>query len=103
MAAGSFGLTLAVNVAQHAAQTVPGTTCNVTITSYRKDDALTVPAAAVFADPPAGKPYVYLRTKGGGRQKRTVTLGQRTDKKAEILGGLQAGDVIFTQKPKGAP
>ncbi len=99
--AGNFGLTIGVNVGKHAAQTVPGTTCDVKLISYRKKDAVTVPASAVFADEPDRKTYVYLRKKDGGREKRFVSVGQKTDKKAEILKGLEEGDVIFTHKPKG--
>ena len=100
VAAGQFGIELAVNVGDHAARIVPGLACDITITAYRKDAALTVPAAAVFQDEPGAKPYVYVQTKAG-HEKRIVVVGPSDGQKIEITQGIKAGDTVLAEKPKG--
>jgi multidrug resistance efflux pump len=100
VAAGKFELTLAVTLGDLAARIVPGMTCDIEVVSYRKPDALSVPLAAVFSDEADGKPCVYVQPPAGGPERRLVSLGRKSDKKAEILQGVSEGDVVLLEKPK---
>ena len=63
---------------------------------YRKTDALTVPASAVFADDlDDDRHYVLLP----GAARRDVKLGQKSGQRVEILQGLRGGDEVLQQKP----
>ena len=80
---------------------MPGMTCEVKLTAYKKGDVLTIPPKAVFSeelDPL--RQFVYRLGKGDKPEKRPVTLGKRNDKQVEILGGLSEGDKILLEKPK---
>ena len=80
---------------------VPGMNCELKMVPYKKADARTVPLKAVFTDDfDPSKQYVYVQGKDGKPQKRSVTLGERNDKQAEVLQGLAAGDEILLEKPK---
>ncbi|HEV3236587.1 MAG TPA: HlyD family efflux transporter periplasmic adaptor subunit, partial [Gemmataceae bacterium] len=80
---------------------MPGMNCEMKLIPYKKSDALTVPPKAVFTeDLDPSKQYVFLVAKDGKPQKRTVTLGERNEKQAEVLNGLAAGDEILLEKPK---
>ncbi len=101
VAAGKFEARLSFDDAAGAARLVPGMSCTVKLVSYIKKDALTVPAAAVFSDDfDEDRKFVYLRKKDGGHEKRFVSVGKKTDKKAEIVEGLGEGDVVLLEKPK---
>jgi hypothetical protein len=101
VAAGSFEARLSFEDAPGAARLVPGMNCTVKLVPYTKKDALTVPAAAVFSDEiDEDRKFVYLRKKDGGHEKRFVTVGKKTGKKAEIVEGLGEGDVVLLEKPK---
>jgi multidrug efflux pump subunit AcrA (membrane-fusion protein) len=78
----------------------PGMTCNVKFVPYRKTDALTVPASAVFEDDSAEEAhYVYLHVPGAKPLKRLVKVGKTAGDRTEILDGLREGDMIRTSKP----
>jgi multidrug efflux pump subunit AcrA (membrane-fusion protein) len=75
-------------------------TCNVKFVPYRKTDALTVPASAVFEDDSAEEAhYVYLHVPGAKPLKRLVKVGKTAGDRTEILDGLREGDMIRTSKP----
>jgi multidrug resistance efflux pump len=100
---GGSGFDCQMTVASDAlnAAIMPGMNCEMKLIPYKKADALTVPPKSVFAeDLDPSKQYVYLVGKDGKPTKRTVTLGERTDKQAEVLSGLAAGDEILAEKPK---
>jgi multidrug efflux pump subunit AcrA (membrane-fusion protein) len=100
-APGQFEVRLAVDVAQAAHALMPGMACTAKLVTYHKQDALTVPAGAVFTDDgDEDAHYVYLARK---EEKRSVKVGETNEHKAEILGGLKAGDEILTSKPEGKP
>ena len=100
--AGSFGSRIAVELPKAAKAVVPGMTCAVKLVAYRKDDALTVPVGAVFTSDADGSTAVYVQKGKDGHEKRAVTVGRRTEKVAEIVAGLKAGEVVLLRKPKGA-
>lgn len=96
---GSFAARVAVEPGQGAEALMPGMACAVKLVVYRKDDALTVPATAVFQDDDGDEHYVYLTVKRGKPEKRVVQVGQTANGKTEIVQGLRAGDTILAAKP----
>jgi multidrug efflux pump subunit AcrA (membrane-fusion protein) len=82
---------------------MPGMNCTIKFATYQKDDALTVPASAVFAeDSDEDQRYVYL-SKDGKSVKKPVKVGKSTGAKIEILEGLKEGDEILAAKPAEMP
>jgi multidrug resistance efflux pump len=82
---------------------MPGMACTVKVTVYRKDDALTLPAAAVHADDSDDdRHFVYVAAGGGGQEKRAVSVGRRSADRVEILEGLRNGELVLTGKPPDA-
>jgi len=59
---------------------------------WSSDDALTVPVSAVFRE--VGEWFVFAVVKDTA-EKRSVSLGRRSSEAAEVLSGLQAGDVVI--------
>jgi HlyD family secretion protein len=101
-AGGTFDARVEVELKDDADVFQPGMTCAVKFVSYRKDDALTVPSSAVFADAAdEDSRYVYLpaKEKGAKPEKRPVKVGKTAGGKAEILDGLKEGDEILSSKP----
>jgi multidrug resistance efflux pump len=81
---------------------VPGMSCTAKFVAFRKPDALSVPAAAVFTDDGDDETrYVYLAPKGpsGKPEKVVVKAGKAAGDRLEILDGLKEGDEILTAKP----
>jgi hypothetical protein len=75
---------------------VPGMTCKVKVTTYAKEDALTVPAAAVRTDDEdKEKKYVLLHVEDADPERREVKVGKTHGGKTEILEGLAAGDKVL--------
>jgi len=81
----------------------PGMACSVKFTLYRKDNALAVPARAVFEDDATDEPsyFVYLSKadKDGKHPRRTVKIGKKSSTKTEIIEGLAEGDAILASRP----
>lgn len=104
---GTFEAKLKITLDKEPEVLVPGLACTVKLIGYQKEDAVTVPASAVFADDGDDEhAYVYLAGKDGKSEKRPVTIGKKSGARAEILQGLQAGDEILAEKPeakKGMP
>ncbi|HUT33311.1 MAG TPA: HlyD family efflux transporter periplasmic adaptor subunit [Planctomycetota bacterium] len=99
--AGNFEATLSFAAPKDAPALMPGMSCTVKLVSYLKKDALTVPAAAVFTEEAdEGATYVLVRKADGTPEKRPVTVGKKADSKAEIVKGLNAGDVVLLEKPE---
>lgn len=66
---------------------------------YVREDALVVPAKAVFAeDLDPEQRYVYV-VKGDTQEKRPVKVGEQVGDKIEILSGLKEGEEILLDKP----
>jgi len=77
---------------------VTGMKSKITLVSYRKEDALTVPENAVKQ---AGNEYsVRVKLANGEDENRQVTIGKKSNGKIEILSGLSAGQVILLPKGK---
>lgn len=77
---------------------VAGMSCKISIKTYDKKDALTVPKAAVHDDEDdVNKKYVWVVPKDDAESKaerREVTVGKRSGDDVEIVKGLAAGDVV---------
>ena len=101
--AGKFEAVFAVELGLHDATIRPGMACTVKLVPFHKDDALTVPSTAVFADDSADvrTHYIYLATpdKDGKFPRHQVKTGKTSGGKTEILDGVAAGDEIFASKP----
>jgi len=72
----------------------PGAFARARIVIDPTSRTLTVPAAALLEF--AGIDKVFL-VKDGRAEERRVTLGRRGDGRAEVLEGLQAGDVVVLE------
>ncbi len=83
----------------------PGMACSVKLVPYRKENALTVPAAAIFDDDGADalSYYVYLAklAQDGKYPKRPVKIGKSVGDRTEIVDGLAEGDEILAGRPSG--
>ncbi|HPD16792.1 MAG TPA: efflux RND transporter periplasmic adaptor subunit [Planctomycetota bacterium] len=95
---GNFEAKFRVTVPPGAPPLVPGMNANVKLTSYEKRDALAVPVAALATEGEAT--FVWVQKAEGGSEKRAVTVGRRSDGKAEITKGLSAGDVVLLERPE---
>jgi HlyD family secretion protein len=99
-----FEVRLAVELPKSVNLLMPGMSCTVKLVPYRKKAALTVPVAAVFADElDEQKSCVYVVREGGKPKRQKVTVGQRTEERAEILKGLDEGDQVLLDRPKEKP
>lgn len=97
---GSFDAQLKVVVPKEVKGVMPGMACKVKLVPYLKKDALTIPPKAVMTEEVDDQPFVYVAGKSGQATKRSVTLGQKTDKQVEILSGLAAGEQVLLEAPK---
>lgn len=99
---GNFEAKIKIDRDKDAGALMPGMNCNVKLVSYKKENALTVTASAVFAEElDEDRRYVYLWSKEGKPVKKSVKVGKTSGTKIEILEGLQAGDEILSEKPAG--
>ena len=74
----------------------PGMTANVTIPVASADNVTAVPLAAIFFD--QNDRYVYVEN-GDKFERRDVKLGVADYFFAEIVSGLQVGDVVAIELP----
>ena len=100
---GKFDAVFALDIGEAQPVIKPGMACSVKLVPYRNDNALTIPAGAVFEDDWAGALtyYVYRAKpdKDGKYAKRPVKVGKSAGGKTEIVDGLAEGDEILTAKP----
>jgi multidrug resistance efflux pump len=79
----------------------PGMNCDLKLTAYSNDSALTLPAKAIQTDKQNDEQrYVWLVDRDGKSMRRNVTLGHRTDSTVEITEGLSVGDKVLREPPK---
>jgi multidrug efflux pump subunit AcrA (membrane-fusion protein) len=100
---GKFDAVIALDPGQEIATLKPGMACTVRFVPYRKQDALTLPATAVFEDDSDDTPrhHVYLAgvDPDGKHLRRRVAVGKTADRRTEIKDGLAEGDEVLQQKP----
>jgi multidrug efflux pump subunit AcrA (membrane-fusion protein) len=78
---------------------VAGMACDVKLVPYKKADAISVPAKAVFTDElDETQRFVYV-VKEGKPAKLSVKVGRTSGERLEITEGLKAGDEILLEKP----
>ncbi len=96
-----FEAIVTVAADRQAEQLAPGMKCSVELVVYEKKDALTVPDSAVAEDEfDDQKHYVFLVEKDGKQKKHPITLGKRTEKRAEVIKGLAEGNRVLKVYPK---
>jgi HlyD family secretion protein len=101
LAGGGYEARVAIQPGKDAGPLRPGMACSLKFTAYKKDDALTVPAAAVSADDADEEVhYVYLPGKDKP-EKKAVKVGKTIGGKVEIVDGVKEGDEILATKPDG--
>ena len=77
---------------------MPGMTCKVRFVLLQKDDAIAVPASAVFSNDGINH-YVFI-VDGDSHRQQTVNIGLKSGDNVEITSGLSAGDEILTKRPE---
>ncbi len=70
-----------------------GTTCTVTLDSYKDDSGIVIPYDAVYYS--NGEPYIYV-AKDGVAEKVDVTTGKFNSDSIVITSGLNVGDKVIT-------
>jgi RND family efflux transporter MFP subunit len=78
---------------------IPGMYAEATITLEQKAGVLAVPLQAV--DHQGDQTTVYVVPRSGKVEIRTVTLGIQTEKEAEVLSGLEDGDLVVVSERSG--
>jgi hypothetical protein len=74
----------------------PGMTATIRIATETLRDVLTVPAQAVFSN--GGADVVYV-VKGGGAERRGVTVERRNADRAALKSGVEPGDRVALVEP----
>ena len=62
------------------------------ISLWRQDQVLTIPVGALFRD---GTDWATYVIRDGQARLQTITLGERNDRIAQVLDGLQSGDRVI--------
>jgi len=88
-----------VDVANPSHVLIPGLYAEATITLENKPDALAVPLQAV--DHAGGQTSVYVVNPSGKIEVRRVVLGIQTATSAEVLSGLQEGQMVIVSDHSG--
>lgn len=65
----------------------------ITFTVTELHDVLYLPSVAVHKD--EGKAFVYVEDEGGFKSIKEIEIGLKTDKKVEIVSGLEKGDKVI--------
>ncbi len=100
VAADRFDVVAEVTLPKKPLPLVPAMTGTIRFNVYVKEDALVVPAKAVFAEElNPDERYVYVVV-GDKREKRSVKVGEQLRDKVEILSGLRDGEEILLEKPQ---
>jgi multidrug efflux pump subunit AcrA (membrane-fusion protein) len=80
----------------------PGMTVPVSMTAKTAEDAIVVPAAAVFRSEEAGD-YVLVAGSDGKAHQKKVQIGIRSKDSAQIVSGINAGDPVITSGGYAVP
>jgi membrane fusion protein (multidrug efflux system) len=83
-----------VEVTEYPATTRPGDFVEVSIVTDRHEGALLVPRVAVVSE--RGQQSIYVAS-GDTAQQRTVEVGFQDDESAEIVSGLDDGEMVVVQ------
>ncbi len=88
-----------VDVANPSRILLPGLYAEATITLEKKDDAMAVPLQAVDQD--NNKTTVDVVDSSGKIERRQIVLGIQTATDAEVLSGLQEGELVIVSDRSG--
>ncbi|MDX1617063.1 MAG: hypothetical protein R3300_22350, partial [Candidatus Promineifilaceae bacterium] len=83
-----------INIASTDADLRPGMTANAAIVVDENEDVLVVPNWAIRLDRETGQAYVNRLNGAGEIEEVAVETGVRNEQVSEVLGGLEAGDVV---------
>ena len=83
-----------INIASTDADLRPGMTANAAIVVDENEDVLVVPNWAIRLDRETGQAYVNRLNGVGEIEEVAVETGVRNEQVSEVLGGLEAGDVV---------
>jgi multidrug resistance efflux pump len=98
---GKFELLVDVSIPKEAAGILSGMSCKLQFLVYENEQAIIVPASAVFSErKDEDIRFVYLHREGKKPKKQTVKTGEKSGENIEILEGLKAGKKILAEKPK---
>jgi RND family efflux transporter MFP subunit len=76
----------------------PGMTANMTIPLQSAENAVAIPLAAVFSE--ENDRYTFVRNQNGEFEIRPLRIGVADFQYAEVLDGLQSGDVVSLVRPE---
>jgi RND family efflux transporter MFP subunit len=76
----------------------PGMTANMVIPLQSAENAVAIPLAAVFSE--ENDRYTYVRNENGEFEVRPIRIGVADFQYAEVLDGLQNGDVVSLVRPE---
>jgi RND family efflux transporter MFP subunit len=76
----------------------PGMTANMTIPLQSAQNAVAIPLAAVFSE--ENDRYTFVRNQNGDFEIRPIRIGVADFQYAEVLDGLQNGDVVSLVRPE---
>jgi multidrug efflux pump subunit AcrA (membrane-fusion protein) len=76
----------------------PGMTANMIIPLQSAEHAVAIPLAAVFSE--ENERYTYVRNANGEFEVRPLRIGVADFQYAEVLDGLQNGDVVSLVRPE---
>jgi RND family efflux transporter MFP subunit len=78
----------------------PGMTANLNIPLQSAENAVAIPLAAVFSE--QGDRYAYVQKGDGEFEVRPIQIGVADFQFAEVLSGLQSGEVVSLVRPEKA-
>jgi HlyD family secretion protein len=76
----------------------PGMTANMVIPLQSAENAVAIPLAAVFSE--ENDRYTYVKNQAGEFEVRPIRIGVADFQYAEVLDGLQNGDVVSLVRPE---
>ncbi len=76
----------------------PGMTANMVIPLQSAENAVAIPLAAVFSE--ENDRYTYVRNQAGEFEVRPIRIGVADFQFAEVMDGLQSGDVVSLVRPE---
>jgi HlyD family secretion protein len=98
---GKFELLVDFAMPKEARGILPGMSCQLQFLVYENEQAIVVPASAVFSErKDEDDKFVYLHREGKKPKKQTVKTGERSGENIELIDGLKAGKKILAEKPK---
>jgi RND family efflux transporter MFP subunit len=98
---GKFELLVDFAMPKEARGILPGMSCQLQFLVYENEQAIVVPASAVFSErKDEDNKFVYLHREGKKPKKQTVKTGERSGENIEVIEGLKAGKKILAEKPK---